>query len=192
MSSTSSPSHRRRLSSAGTELEVTPERTPLLDLVAAGLLVVSALVCAVAVASRAQPTEGVRELATFAHLAFLVVGFGAVLTVDWAGLLWVLGRRGLADVLRAAQYVHALIWIGFAGLVATGALLAPDLTGTLTRVKLGLILVIGLNGVAARVVERMLAAGGPSRAHLLLAGASATTSQLAWWGAMLIGFVNAS
>lgn len=179
------PLHRRGMPPAAAKV-------PVLDPVTAGLLVFSALACAVTIASRVQPSEGVRDAATFAHLAFLVVGFGAVLTVDWAGLLWLFGRRELADVLRGAQHVHALIWIGFAGLVATGTLLDPDLTGTLTRVKLGLILLIGWNGVAAVVLERMLATGGPRRAHLLLSGASATVSQLAWWGAMLIGFLNAS
>lgn len=50
------------------------------------------------------------EVALFVHLGCLIVGFGAVIAVDWMALLWVLGRRSLTEVLDLAGCVHVPIW----------------------------------------------------------------------------------
>src|SRR3712207_4448321 len=52
------------------------------------------------------------QLALFAHLAALVLGFGAVLTLDWFGLMWMLRRQTLTTRVRVAQVVHTPIWLG--------------------------------------------------------------------------------
>ena len=85
------------------------------------------------------------------------------------------------------------IWLGYAGLVATGVLLEPDLTSLATRVKLVLVLMVGWNGVLAMVLHGRLASvtgGALGRRLLLTAVGSATVSQVGWWGAMLVGFFN--
>lgn len=156
----------------------------------AAVFIAAAIGIAVVAAGRFHPGHIVHEGACFAHLAFLVVGFGAVLTVDWIALLWVLGRRDLLDVLRAAENVHVPIWVGYAGLVATGILLEPDLSSPLTQFKIALVLLIGWNGVGAMVLRRALSTGSGIRGYLLISGFSAAASQLGWWGAMLIGFLN--
>ncbi|MEU0156683.1 hypothetical protein [Micromonospora fulviviridis] len=84
--------------------------------------------------------------ALFVHLISLVVGFGAVLTVDWFGLMWLLRRCTLPQVFAVAHNVHLPIWLGVAGLIGSGALLRPDLTSPLTRAKLALVLLVGLLG----------------------------------------------
>ncbi|ARZ68555.1 hypothetical protein M1P56_31325 [Streptomyces sp. HU2014] len=145
------------------------------------------------------------DVALFAHLASLVVGFGAVLTVDWLGLLWLLGRRPLPEVLRTADAVHLPIWLGLAGLVGSGVLLHPDPGSPLTQVKLGLVLLVALNGVHAWTLGPALAAlsgprgadapgdapGAPvSRALTARCASTVLVSQLGWWGATVIGFLN--
>ena len=138
---------------------------------------------------RVYQSELAHDCALFAHLASLVIGFGAVLSVDWVALLWSSGRRDLADVLRTADNVQVPIWAGYAGLVPSGIALEPDLSSPLTLVKLGLVLLIGWNGLVVTWLQPHLRAG--SERALTLSGMSALVSQLGWWGAMAIGYLNA-
>ena len=149
-------------------------------------------------AGHVHPDPTLHQVALFAHLASLTVGFGAVLAVDWVALLWLLQRRRLADVLAAAGNAHAPAWIGYAGLTLSGMLLRPDLSDPLTQAKVALVVLIGWNGVVAALIQRGLArlttggtSGAMSQRRLLACACSGAVSQLGWWGAMLIGFLNA-
>lgn len=155
-------------------------------------LITVALGAALWVSTHIECDPVLQDVALFGHLASLVLGFGAVLAVDWVALLWVLRQRTMADILRAAENAHLPIWIGYAGLVVTGILLEPDLDGWATRAKLLLVLVIGWNGVVATCLQSPLAATSvvTPRALLMTSGASAALSQAGWWGAMVIGFLN--
>jgi hypothetical protein len=140
----------------------------------------------------AGPT--VHRLALFGHLAALVVGFGPVLTVDWLGLQWMLGRIDLLAVLRTASDAHLLIWLGLIGLAGSGVLLAPDTSATLTRIKLAAVLVVALNGLYVGRMQQQLAAYAdrPAPWRLLArGGAAALTSQACWWTATAVGFLSA-
>src|SRR5215207_1462099 len=64
--------------------------------------------------------DGIRPFALFVHLAALVLGMGAVLSLDWFGLMWMLGRQDLLSLVRAAQVAHTPIWLGLAGLSLSG------------------------------------------------------------------------
>ncbi|MEU9143740.1 hypothetical protein [Streptomyces sp. NPDC048349] len=131
--------------------------------------------------------------ALFVHLASLVLGFGAVLAIDYYGVLWLTGRKTLGEVLDFTAPLHVPVWAGLGGLLFSGAFLHPDLGSPLTCVKLGLVLLLSLNGVQASALHRRLAAvgGGPVRRSLLVRGAvTASVSQAAWWGAVAIGFLN--
>jgi hypothetical protein len=149
-----------------------------------------ALAGTVWVAHHLESDPTLREVALFAHLASLVVGFGAVLTIDWVGLLWALRLRTLNEVLDTARNVQVPIWVGLMGLVLSGTLLEPDITRQLTQIKLGLVLIVTWNGLVASTLHRRLLSGSPTRLTLGIAGASALISQSGWWGAMAIGFVN--
>jgi hypothetical protein len=131
------------------------------------------------------------QVALFAHLAFLVIGFGAVLTLDWFGALWLLGKRSLSEVLRMSAGAHLMIWLGLAGLTASGTLLNPALH-QLTWIKLGAVLAIALNGINAHQLQSALQAdlSGPSRRVLLRAALTGAISQAGWWTACLIGYLN--
>lgn len=132
-----------------------------------------------------------RTVARFAHLSALIVGLGAVLTIDWCALLWILGRRSLLDVLTLASGSHQIVWFGLAVLTASGALLSPDLDAARTQIKLGLVLIAALNGVQVYDVQQRLKrhAAAPPRRLLIRSVFSAGLSQGCWWGAAWIGFL---
>jgi len=147
---------------------------------------------AVTLAQNVQPGAAWHDVALFAHLAALVVGLGAVMVIDWFGLLWVLGRRTFVDVTRTASAVHGLIWAGFTALVLSGILLEPNTSAPLTRLKLALVLVIGVNGLHAHALQPRLRYARNDVAPDLLARATITAvvSQLGWWAAAGIGYLN--
>ncbi|MEU4551192.1 hypothetical protein EV382_5695 [Micromonospora violae] len=149
---------------------------------------------AVLVAPHVALSPGARMIALFCHLTCLVVGFGAVLTVDWFSLRWVLRREPLGTVLTAARGAHLLIWLGLVGLLASGAALGPDTSSGLVWVKLLAVLVVGINGLfLGRVRDRLVAVPGrPPWSALLPGVAAATISQIGWWTATLVGFWNAN
>ncbi|MEU8422247.1 hypothetical protein AB0C15_15375 [Micromonospora sp. NPDC048835] len=162
--------------------------------VAAMLAVSLGWLLAILVAPHVTLSPGARMVALLCHLTCLVVGFGAVLTVDWFSLRWVLRREPFGTVLTAARGAHLLIWLGLMGLLASGAALGPDTSSGLVWVKLLAVLVVGVNGLfLGRVRDRLVAVQGrPPWSALLPGVAAATISQLGWWTATLVGFWNAN
>lgn len=159
----------------------------------AGAAVVLAWLLVLVLGLRIQAGPAVADLARFGHLAALVLGFGAALTVEWFGLLWVLGRRPLSTVTQVAQGAHLPIWLGLVGLAATGVVLFPEQLTAAGMLKLVAVLVVALNGIAAARMQRRLDAAGPAvdRSLQRRAAITALISQLGWWSAVTIGFVNA-
>lgn len=132
------------------------------------------------------------EIALFGHLAALVAGMGAVLTLDWFGLRWMLGHHDREDVMRLAGGCHTLIWGGLIALTLSGMFLSPDLSAPLTVFKLGCVLAVALNGVHAHLLQQQLANATTITPGLLArAGMVATISQIGWWGAVVVGYINA-
>lgn len=166
-------------------------RIPVYVPAAVILVVWTAMVLA---APHIRTGDAVHRFALFAHLAALVLGFGAVLSLDWFGLMWMLGREDLITLVRVAQVAHTPIWIGLAGLMFSGMLLSPDTSAAPTVLKLVAVLAVALNGLAAAGVQRRLLAlngAAPPRPLLAAAVVVATVSQAGWWTATLVGFVNA-
>jgi len=164
----------------------TPSEARLLGVVAAtivGLIFLSTLLTA---------PPWLRMIALFIHLISLVVGFGSVLAVDWYGLLSLSRRVTIGDVLLTAERMTPLIWIGLAGLTASGVLLKPDLGSWLVVIKLCCVLGVGIVGVLAlstsRLMERQMPTPTRSLIHrgMVLAG----LSQSFWWTAVIIGFIT--
>lgn len=175
-------------------LQRTGPQLPGWSFLGVAVLMSAGLAAAIWIADRLHPDEVLCEAALFVHLASMVLGFGAVLATDWVGLQWVLGLRRITDVVNTAGQVQAPIWIGLVGLVLSGILLEPDANNRLTQVKLGLVLLVTWNGLVATLLHRGFARSGerPSRFLLLLAALCAAISQVGWWGAMVIGFMNRS
>jgi hypothetical protein len=72
------------------------------------------------------------------HILALVLAFGTILVVDWLGLLWLMGKVHMHESPKLETAAKPLIWGGLALLLASGALIQPDLTNPVTAVKLGL------------------------------------------------------
>jgi hypothetical protein len=143
-------------------------------------------------------TEGtLHTVAEIIHILGLVVSFGAILLVDWHGFLWLLGRRKLSDTIRLDGAATPLIWGGVAVLLASGSLLDPKLASPMTDVKLAAVLVLILNGIMLIPLMRRLVKLPPQatfrdltpgqRFHML---ACLGLSQVCWWTAIVIGFIN--
>ncbi|MBC2901606.1 hypothetical protein [Streptomyces cupreus] len=162
-------------------------------LITADVLICLAWAGSVWAALHVEAGPAVRTVALFVHLGALVIGLGSVLTIDYYGALWLLGRRSLRQALEFADPLHVPVWAGLAGLVLSGIALDPDPQAPLTRVKLVLVLLVALNGVHAQALHRTLVGQGgalPLRRLLVRGVISAVLSQLGWWGAVTIGFLN--
>jgi hypothetical protein len=169
-----------------------PSLVPEIVFVVAAWLWLVGMVAAVQVA---HPV--VRAVALFVHLVSLALGFGAVLVTDAYGVLWLLGRRTAAEVVRLALSTHTLALIGFGGLVVSGAVLAPDLGSVLGKVKLLLVLAITLNALNAHRFLGRLRQVGPdvsgddiAWSDVTRGAMTAALSQLAWWATIGIGFLT--
>lgn len=160
---------------------------------ALGILMTAAWVGLIWTVPHLHADPVLHEVARFAHVAALILGFGAVLAVDWFGLRWLLGRRKLADVFLLARNLATPTWAGLAVLTVSGLVLHPDLTGWPTRVKLGAVLLIGLNGLyAQRLGQRLETCDATTpRPVLMRAAICGAVSQIGWWTATVIGFLNA-
>jgi hypothetical protein len=157
------------------------------------MVVVAALLGGlIALSSTIQPPAGVRAAALFVHLASMAIGLGAVLAVDWYGLMWARGRLALPAMLIHAHHLSPPIWIGLAGLTCSGILLEPQISSPLTAVKLGCVVALGVIGVLALSTKRQMIRRLPDVPPLLLVRGLvlSVASQACWWTALVIGFLT--
>jgi hypothetical protein len=186
------PYDEARAAGSGRAPVVTGADRGLLTTLLLGVALIATWAASIAAALALETGHTLHMSALFLHLACLIAGFGAVLTLDWFGLLWLTGRRTLADVLDVADAAHVLIWMGLFGLTATGMLLEPRLT-PLTCVKLGAVLLVAVNGLNAVRLNHVMGRleGAPGRRMIAWSAITVTLSQVGWWTACVIGFLNA-
>lgn len=160
------------------------------------LAVAELLALSVALSAVIHPSRGVYTAGVVVHLLSLIAGFGAVMLVDWHGLLWLIGRRQLAEVGRLAEAANPLIWTAMIGLLASAAVLKPNLASEMTWVKIVAVLLICLNGVWLSALGRVLSArpsytpqSMPTSLRRRLVTAT-VASHLGWWTAIAIGLVT--
>lgn len=163
----------------------------------ASITVVGLLALSVLLSALLTPSSGVYRAGVILHVLSLVIGFGAVVLVDWHGLLWIAGRRTLYESRRVAESAGPIIWAAIVGLLASGTVLRPQLGSLLTWIKISAILLIVLNGVAVNSLSKELSIQPPERRLRDLSGdvrrrlfASAATSQTGWWIAIAIGLIT--
>lgn len=151
-----------------------------------------------AVSPYAVATGAWHDVVLAGHLLGVVVGLGAVLLVDWHGLVWLSGLRTFRDSLRIGEAAHPLVWMGLALILLTGAFLGPDLTEPTTWVKQVAVLALVNNGVAVRRLgarlsllrPRILGLAELPGHHRVAMISTLTVSQLGWWTAAVIGYLE--
>ena len=131
----------------------------------------------------------------FLHLISLVIGFGAVIVIDTAGLLWLTTRVSLEFVIKVATITQKLIWLGWVGLVISGLGLVQYRTGSdnLFIIKMFAVTLLGLNGVFLYSIhkkfEQLHGTEVPARLQFKI-GLASFISQVSWWTAIIIGFLH--
>lgn len=132
----------------------------------------------------------------FIHLISLIVGFGSVIVIDTFGLLWLIKKVKLTFVNKVAGVTQPLIWIGWTGLVLTGIpliLLKESISG-LSVIKIFLVLMVGLNGIFLHFIKKSMdgITDDSILPNILKFRITLATfiSQIGWWGAIIIGFLN--
>ncbi len=96
-------------------------------------LVLTTCVLLVTLSPELPLPASLHSLVLLGHLAALALGLGAVLAIDWHGLLWLLRRIELPELLTVTSRLTTPVWIGLTGLVATGSLLSPDVAPSRLR-----------------------------------------------------------
>jgi len=132
----------------------------------------------------------------FEALHLLVLALTALVIVgsDVYGLLYVLGKKAVLNA-KVINWLHKIVWIGLAGMIATGIGLTLESPWVLEEpmfyVKLIMVLALFINGFVIGFLAKV-ATTTPfasltwkQRAPLVL---SAAVSLSCWIGATLIGF----
>ena len=176
-----------------------PAGKPTLKLALLAVGCSAAWLASVLIGGSFDPGVQIHRVALAAHILALVLSFGAILVLDWVGLLWLLGRRDVHDTRRLDSAAQPLIWGGLAILLISGALLHPDLASPPTQIKLVSILVLMLNGLVLTKTMKQLhqlppetlvtAMAAGLRARLL---AALCISQTCWWTSVLVGLLNST
>jgi hypothetical protein len=95
----------------------------------------------------------------FQALIFIscIIGYGAVITIDTAGLFWILKKRSMDFVYSMTGITQPLIWIGWTGITCgiLGLLLFTPLTPLITY-QLILLGILGLNGIYLQTIKKRL------------------------------------
>lgn len=132
----------------------------------------------------------------FIHLTSLILAFGAVMVTDHFGLSWMRDRVSFRRLVRVAGTTQKLIWAGWVGLVTTGIplLIIKAEVDPLMTIKLFFVALAGLNGWALHAVFRSIQRYEESDTVptpvMFRLGLALMVSQVAWWGAFVIGFLH--
>jgi hypothetical protein len=176
-----------------------PTRRQTQRLLLLGMLCVAGWLASVLVGHYVDCGPELHRIGLAVHILALVLSFGAILVVDWLGLLWLLGKVEMHASGKLEAAAKPLIWGGLALLLVSGALIDPDLTSPVTAVKLTCVLILMLNGLSIEPAMHRLLALPPGtrfteltrrlRLRLMIA---LTVSQTCWWTAVLIGLLNST
>ncbi len=91
--------------------------------------------------------ENVNPIWIIIHLAALCAAYGSVVIVDLIGLLWLGKQVERERMLAITAWAQPIIWAGIIVMMISGAMLGPDLSRPLTKVKMTLIILLAMNGL---------------------------------------------
>lgn len=132
----------------------------------------------------------------FVHLGGLVLGFGAVLVTDLYGLLWVRNRVRFPQLVSVSRVTEKFVWAGWGVMVATGIplIVLKGEVDNLMAIKIFFVALIGLNGILLHTLHGEIRGYEQGREVptivLFRLSFALFVSQVAWWGALLIGFLH--
>lgn len=132
----------------------------------------------------------------FFHLGFLILGFGSVMVTDLYGLLWVRDRVRFTQLTSVSAVTQKFIWAGWIGMVAAGIplIVLKGEIDNLMIIKLFFVALIGINGIILDLLHKRVSryTKGENVPNLFMFRLmlSLFVSQLAWWSALLIGFLH--
>jgi len=101
-------------------------------------------------------------------------------------------------VLNVSQVAQKLIWVSVVLLVVSGSILLPDEISTRTRMKLVAVVILIINGVLLDRLHKATELATQNkffdlpRALQVRSIVLISISQLTWWTAIIIGFLNSS
>lgn len=137
------------------------------------------------------------DIARFIHITSVIIGFGAVIVIDSFGLAWLFKKATIKLLVSVAAVTQRLIWLGWFGAVLSGSFMIYKMgglsaIGDLTALKIFLVALLGLNGVNLHFIKKKLGQFGENipKSLMLRVGIASFISQVGWWGALIIGFLN--
>ena len=139
-----------------------------------------------------------RQTFLFAHLIGFGLGFGAVMCVDIVGALWLFGYVPARRLIWLTGVVQKIIWTAVLLLILSGIYLLPHYISARTLLKLGAVIILVINGFVLDQIRRRLLTYKQDdfwklpHKFQLVSVISISISQLMWWTAIVIGFLNAS
>ena len=132
----------------------------------------------------------------FAHVPAIARRFDPAVAAAFGCIiaLLLIGSLYSTSFLSPEYLLQQLQVASFLGLVATGALLHPQLTTPLIMVKMVSVIGVSVVGILALATKRAMMRSVPRvPQRLLLRGLVLTAaSQAFWWTAVLVGFLTAS
>ena len=130
----------------------------------------------------------------FQALIFIscIIGYGAVVAIDTAGLFWILKKRSMDFVYNMTGITQPLIWIGWIGITGgmLGSLAFTPLTPLITY-QLILLGILGLNGIYLQTTKKKLNLTNPNQKLPIFSIFLATLiSQTSWITFLILQFIR--
>ena len=130
----------------------------------------------------------------FSALMFIscIVGYGAVIAIDTAGLFWIFKKRSMDFVYQMTGITQPLIWLGWSGITIglLGTLSFTPLT-PLTTYQFILLGILGLNGIFLQITKKKLNLTNPSQKLPIFSIFLATViSQTSWITFLALQFIR--
>lgn len=130
----------------------------------------------------------------FQALIFIscIVGYGAVVTIDTAGLFWILKKRSMDFVYSMTGITQPLIWLGWSGItVGIIGLISTTEPSPFLYYQLVILGILGLNGIFLQTIKKRMNLTNPNQKLPIFSIFLATLiSQTSWITFLFLEFTR--